>query len=80
MSTCRSCHAEIVWTFTAASGKRMPLDPIPTPGGNVIIDAQGCSVVLSITDTATPGPRFTPHWATCPTADQHRTHAERTPR
>jgi hypothetical protein len=34
MATCRSCGAQIVWAVTEA-GKRMPVDPEPSPDGNV---------------------------------------------
>lgn len=62
-SPCRSCDAPMVWVHTPA-GKRMPLDPDPTPDGNVeIID--GYAVVHS-QPPLEHGDLFTPHFATCP--------------
>jgi hypothetical protein len=37
-TTCRSCSAPIVWAVTA-KGKRMPLDAVPHPEGNVRLRA-----------------------------------------
>jgi hypothetical protein len=36
---CRSCRAEIIWTTNVESGKAMPVDPTPVPGGNVVLTA-----------------------------------------
>jgi len=59
--TCSSCGAAIVWVTTPA-GKPMPLDAEPQK--RVVLGRQtGLAHVL---DT------WTPHWATCPNADQHR--------
>lgn len=71
MSLCRSCQAPIRWANTAA-GKTMPLDETPTEDGNVIIVA-GKAVVLTKDALIEPGTdRYTTHWATCPTAYEHR--------
>ena len=59
---CKSCGAPIVWV-EMVSGKRMPVDA--KPAKLVVLDDM-------------PEPRgsvvdcWTPHWATCPQADQHR--------
>lgn len=79
---CGSCRAEVIWTVTAATGKRMPVDAEPTPDGNVVLAApttrSGAPVsyaaqvgALLIEDD---GVRFTSHFATCPNANEHRSH------
>jgi len=66
MSICRTCRAPIVWaqTFT---GRRMPLDLHPTDDGSYTI-TDGLAVYAPDADA----PRYRPHWASCPHADQHR--------
>lgn len=73
MSTCRSCGAHIVWAITD-SGKRMPVDSEPDPQGILTVWATGddgwrCSV---IPEAGWDGPRFRPHFATCPDAESWR--------
>ncbi len=71
MSACKSCGAVLKWAKTEA-GKAMPLDVTPTPDGNVII-VDAVAVVLAKGTLVRPGTdRYTAHWATCPTAFEHR--------
>lgn len=35
-STCRSCGAPVIWALTEA-GKRIPVDPEPMAGGNIVL-------------------------------------------
>jgi hypothetical protein len=63
MATCRSCGAEIRWV-RSARGKNMPIDAEPERR-IVVAEIEGMQVG-QIRDT------FTPHWATCPNADEHR--------
>jgi hypothetical protein len=56
MAVCRSCKATIEFVTTAA-GKQMPCDP---------------TVVSVVTATGDVVRGRVPHWATCPTASQHR--------
>jgi hypothetical protein len=58
---CSSCGAAIVWAPTA-KGKAMPLD-LATEQRVIISRQTGLAHVV---------PAYTPHWATCPSADQHR--------
>lgn len=75
---CRSCEAEIVWTFTG-TGKRMPLDVVPVPadtrgplfalrarpqGGYLAFAASSAMVEDTVL--------YRSHFATCPHADEHR--------
>ena len=63
MANCRSCGAAIIWATTTA-GKRMPLDPKP------ISVAIGEGVTNGGTVEIRRG--YVSHFATCPSADQHR--------
>lgn len=63
MATCRSCGAEILWVRTS-KGRKMPLDAEPSKRV-LVAEIEGMRVG-QIRDT------FTPHWATCPNADEHR--------
>lgn len=72
---CRSCKALILWTITE-SGKAMPVDFAPVQDGTIAITPgthEGKRVwrsrVARIGEVVT---RRKAHWATCPTADQHR--------
>jgi hypothetical protein len=78
-NNCRSCGAPIVWAVTEATGRRMPIDPEPTSGGNVILSDDNPPVALvlpagqaSLFAHGTGADRFTSHFATCPNADAHR--------
>lgn len=72
-TTCRSCSKPIAW-FMTPSNKRLPVDPVPTATGNVVIDAELALVLsadaLAKLDVWTP--RYTSHFATCPEADSWR--------
>lgn len=48
MSTCRSCGAPIVWCVSASTGKRMPVDAIPDPNGNIVLDRAGAEPVVTV--------------------------------
>jgi hypothetical protein len=76
---CRSCNAHVLWAVTEATGKRIPIDPDPTPGGNVILSDDDPPVALvlptgqaSLFALGTGADRYTSHFATCPNADAHR--------
>lgn len=84
MTTCRSCHAQIIWVVTEA-GRKMPLDPEPTEAGKVIIrmgphHEQAVAHVETAEETvarlkaAIPAARtaYIPHHASCPDAAKWR--------
>lgn len=80
MDECRSCHAPIRWAVTQ-KGRRMPLDPEPTPDGNLVlapaVEARRAPTVVALTAHNDPPldpntPRYTSHFATCPDAPRHR--------
>lgn len=87
MSRCRSCNAEIVWATTLIGGKAMPVDPTPSPDGNLLLAAvdpddasAGYAAIMltNLTDEARASAEraavvlHESHFATCPNADQHR--------
>lgn len=78
MSACRSCKAEVRWVLTEG-GKKMPLDPLPTPEGNVLVAMVGgeeIATVLGPADRAAAQIAGTPlhisHFVTCPQAAEWR--------
>jgi hypothetical protein len=67
-STCRSCGASVLWAVTKR-GKRIPIDAIPNPDGNLFLVDGVAHPVLS----AGKGlEKFTTHFATCPHAKRWR--------
>lgn len=56
------------WERTAA-GKPIPLDPEPTPTGNLAFRDDGRVVAAA---GCPPGDRYVTHFATCPDAAEHR--------
>jgi hypothetical protein len=71
---CKSCRAQILWVVTVA-GKVMPVDPEPAAAGNVQLLETGCRVLSAgaLEDARSLGlPLHLSHFATCPTAAQHR--------
>lgn len=77
---CRSCDAPVRWAVSRTTGKRLPLDPAPTPNGNLGIveayqqDGQPMSTpVVAVNPTrALTNYRYLSHFVTCPNADDHR--------
>lgn len=60
---CASCKAPVRW-LRVGGGKVMPVDVVPTPGGNVVATGpEGCRV-LREGETA-DGPAFRSHFDTC---------------
>jgi hypothetical protein len=83
MKGCRSCGAEVFFTPSAATGRRMILDAEPTPTGYIALvqptkgkSAGTFAAVLTgealETARAAGEPLYTSHHATCPQADQWR--------
>ena len=77
MSRCKACNAELLWGETA-SGKRMPFNAVPHPDGEWVLLGTRCRLADPAPATGYPGagsatePRYTPHWATCPSAPLFR--------
>lgn len=68
----------MVWTITAAKGRRMPLDPDPVPDGNVWIVEEPehhppvVGVALQRSDIPADVETYVSHFVSCPAADQFR--------
>jgi hypothetical protein len=76
IAACRSCDAPIVWA-TSSGGKRMPVDALPVPDGNVELTLQPGSWVGPVAAVLTAPSLFAKplrkaHFATCPAAEQWR--------
>ena len=59
MPKCKGCGQEIQWIMMA-SGAKMPVDAKPT---KLIQVKHGIGELIDV---------YTPHWATCPNADQFK--------
>lgn len=72
--TCRSvrCGAAIRWARNVASGKSSPFDAEPAEQGEWTITEDLFGDAIAVRDPGAPMPRYVPHWATCPAADQFR--------
>ena len=73
-ATCDNCRARIVFVTMTATGKNVPVDPIPVDDGNVCARALGNKLrgyVISAEHPAHAGyTRFATHWATCPSREK----------
>lgn len=69
-----TCSARVIWANTGAA--MMAVDPAPAPGGNVVLFAKAIGAPRAlVTDDRTTHPsmpRYMPHWATCPDAEEFR--------
>ena len=79
MTTCRSCHAEVIWVKVAPNNKRMPIDPNPDPAGNVLVDMHRRTAIVVSTEelklleeVGKHAPLYRSHFASCPQADRWR--------
>lgn len=75
---CKTCQAPVVWG-TLPSGKRMPVDPEPVAGGNVVVVSGNDGPELQVLNRDQVQKRRnlglrarTSHFATCPQAKAHR--------
>jgi len=71
MSTCRSCGALIVWALTEG-GKRMPVDTQADPEGSLALWRAEGEWRTKVIQSDWHGPRYRPHFATCPDAESWR--------
>lgn len=81
MARCKSCGAEIIWIKTPASS--MPCDPEPQyyrpdkQGGMTIVTPNGKVLKARLVDPVKAiGVGYISHFATCPSAVQHRKKVE----
>ena len=77
ITKCRSCGADIIF-ITTENGRKMPCDA-------AAVDCQDnikvlkASIVRPTQSGLVPlvdGKGYTPHWATCPFANEHRRHSK----
>lgn len=78
MNTCKSCGAPIMWAETA-KGHRIPIDPEPVLGGNILLSHRDVEPSLPPLATVfahafenSDEPTYKSHFATCPNASSHR--------
>lgn len=87
MATCASCSARIIWAKSAATGKAVPLDAVPSEAGTVVV-RKGGAFVLNKFDLAARlelpvlerEQLFVSHFATCPQASKWRAPRPESPR
>jgi hypothetical protein len=81
LTRCSSCDQPVRWVLTVA-GKRMPLDPLPHPMGNVVFAIAGKSSVVMVVapkDLPVAAVSFRAHFATCPYAAANRSQLRKVP-
>jgi DNA repair protein RadD len=72
VGTCRSCGARILWCVAVATGRPIPVDPDPSPRGNIAVTGGEARVLKGEEFGSHHGPLHTSHFATCPEAARHR--------
>ena len=79
MAKCRYCGASILWIKTTPKGKWMCVDEGLKPyketksGKDIVVTDRGETVRCNLEFEGWPtGMARTPHWATCPGAEQAR--------
>jgi hypothetical protein len=78
MSACKSCGAKIFFALTG-KGKRMPLDHLPVPDGNLVLEASRSPATdepsVRAYNAEVDGDttrRFVSHFSSCPAASKWR--------
>ena len=79
VTTCKACGAAIIWIRTRA-GRSMPCNAdaknyIVKPGGSAKIVTPGGDVIsaeIIRNPSEASGWGYTPHWSTCPAADNFK--------
>jgi hypothetical protein len=62
----------VVWAETIA-GKRIPLNPVRVPGGNITLQRRrGLPTLANVVQPDPLQDRYVSHFATCPSAAAHR--------
>lgn len=77
---CRSCRTPIAWATVTMSGKTMPINPQPSPHGNVDVVKVGRTYVAQVIGNRTRcaamiaagRPLYLSHFTDCPHASNWR--------
>lgn len=72
--TCEKCARGIVFVRHERTQRLAPIDAVPTPGGNCLIDPTNMTykIIPPQEQAQYPGQLHKPHWATCPYAAEFR--------
>ncbi len=71
---CKTCGAPLIFALTA-KGRRMPLDPDPVAGGNLLLTQEATELRAAVVDSLSQPvarPLYRSHFAVCPGAATHR--------
>ncbi len=66
MAACKSCGAEMIWATSLTTGKAVPLNAKPDPGGNLVLLVGGKTRGVTDEDIESGRPRHTSHFVDCP--------------
>ncbi|HVL14059.1 MAG TPA: hypothetical protein VM529_15930 [Gemmata sp.] len=73
---CRSCGKRVLWLMSCVSRQTAPIDPDPSPDGNVVVNGDGTYDVLggkNLAQAQAAGLTLhASHFATCPNGPTHR--------
>jgi hypothetical protein len=76
LGICASCRAPVLWATNVTSGRRNPIDPRPTEGGNVKLTVGPAALVYEVPPAGErhklAGTLHISHFVTCPNATSHR--------
>lgn len=72
--SCKACGAPVLWVESVKNEKPMPVDPLPHPKGNLLLEKFGAGILAHVIPKSAPRPAraHRPHFATCPAAGQMR--------
>lgn len=69
---CKSCDAPIFWMVHPNTRKPMPIDAVPIPTGNIIINPLAGTYGLLKKGETTGAARYVSHFTTCPAGGFYR--------
>jgi hypothetical protein len=79
LARCRSCNGAVIWTTNVQTGKRMPVNPTPRLGGNVVLTSGNDGPEARVLPPSEVKARqergielHVSHFATCPQAGSWR--------
>jgi hypothetical protein len=73
---CRSCGASLLWVIMRGTGRANPLNPEPSPNGNIVLTdrvaTNGSPIATAAAAPNSDQVRYVSHFATCPKAKSFR--------